>query len=62
MYKDTLRLAMLGGVKKLGLFHHDPDRTDAGVNEIVDDCRRIIAAEGSNLECFAVTSDQEMHL
>jgi phosphoribosyl 1,2-cyclic phosphodiesterase len=34
-FEQSLRLAREGGVKKLLLFHHDPTRTDAQLDEIV---------------------------
>ncbi len=61
-YPDAIRLALEGRVKKIGLFHHNQDRSDAAVDEFVRDCRRIIAAHQSPLECFAVYSGWEVHL
>jgi len=50
---DAVDLAIDSGVKRLGLFHHDPDRTDNEIFYLVDNCRKHIAAAGSTLECFA---------
>lgn len=62
VYTDTLALALDAGVKKLGLFHHNQDRSDTAVDEMVADCRRIIADRRSSLDCFAVSQDMEITL
>ncbi len=56
VFLDTLKLALDAGVKSLGLFHQNQDRTDAQVDEMVEECRRLIKKNGSALECFAVAS------
>jgi phosphoribosyl 1,2-cyclic phosphodiesterase len=58
VYTDTLRLALDAGVGRLGLFHHNQERTDEAVDEMVADCRRIAA--GRPLECFAIHQDMEI--
>lgn len=49
---DAVELAMEAGVKRLGLFHHDPDRSDDEIDREVDRCRDRIAKAGSALDCF----------
>ena len=61
-YTHALELAMDAGVKTLGLFHLNQDRTDRQIDEIVDKCRAIIAEKGSDLECVAVASNMEFRL
>ena len=58
--RDALNLALAAGVKKFGLFHHNQDRTDRGVEEMVEECRRIAA--GRPLTCFALSQDREIVL
>ncbi len=58
VYTDTLRLALEGDVGRLGLFHHNQERTDEAVDEMVADCRRIITKRP--LECFALRQDMEI--
>lgn len=58
-YKDTLDLAIDAGVKRLGLFHHDPDRTDRQLDRIVERCRKYLLKKGSSIECFACADDME---
>jgi len=50
---DAVDLAMEAGVGRLGLFHHDPDRSDDEIDQAVDRCRERIAKDGVALECFA---------
>lgn len=62
-YGEAVDMAMLaGGVKKLGLFHLNQDRTDDQVDEIVAECQGIIAANNGDMECFAVGSDMSFTL
>lgn len=62
VYLDTLDLALKANVAQFGLFHINQDRTDEAQDEIVEDCRRIIAEKGSKLKCFAVASGMEIKL
>lgn len=52
-YMDAVDLAIKSGVKRLGLFHHDPDRHDDAISIQVDACKKFIADNESNIECFA---------
>lgn len=52
-FASATDLAIEAGVKKFGLFHHDPDRTDAALDKQVEFCRRRIAKAGSKVKCFA---------
>ena len=61
-WRAALQLALDAGVKKFGLFHHNQDRTDAALDEIVEQCRRIVGAQKSPLECFAVQEGMEFRL
>ena len=61
-FTDTLKLAFEAKVKRLGLFHHNQDRTDDDVDKIVSDCSKIIAQKNKKLDCFAVASDMEFEL
>ena len=62
IYRDALRLALDAGAKRFGLFHHNQERSDEGLDEIVADCRRIVKAKGKELECFAVQQGLEISL
>jgi phosphoribosyl 1,2-cyclic phosphodiesterase len=56
-YQDALEMALLAGVKRLGLFHINSERTDAKMDEIVGHCRRMISDRKSEMECFGVGVD-----
>jgi len=60
VYTDALQLALDAGASRLGLFHHNQERTDRAVEEMVEECRRI--ATGRPLQCFAVYQDMEIAL
>lgn len=62
VYTDTLDLALQAGVKRLGLFHLNQERTDREMDKIVDDCRNRIAANGSNLTCVGAAADMVFEL
>lgn len=61
-YSQALELALEAGVKSLGLFHHNQDRTDADLDAIVLECRQVIKDRGVNMECFALTQATELTL
>lgn len=62
VYKDALSLAMEAKVKSFGLYHHNQERSDDGVDALVDDCKSIIAGKDSSLDCFAMHEGQEITL
>ncbi len=62
VYKDAMKLALEAKVKKFGLFHHNQERNDTAVDEIVKDCQRIINENKASLECFAVPESMEITL
>lgn len=62
VYIDVVNLAIEAGVKALGLFHHNQDRFDDGVDMIEDECRKLIAKKGSSLKVFAVAMGMEIKL
>lgn len=61
-YVDVVNLALEAGVKKLGLFHLNQDRTDQDMDGIVETCRKIIANRGRTMECFAAGVDMTFDL
>ena len=62
VYKDALNLALDAGVKKLGLFHHNQERFDTEIDEIVNYCQEEINRRGKKMECFAVGQSMEFKL
>ncbi len=61
-YPDALKLALDARVTQLGLFHHNQDRSDSALDEIVQKCRRVIERQKAKLECFAVYAGMETRL
>ena len=54
--------AIDAGVKALGLFHHNQDRTDKDIDGMVKHCRELISKKGSKMKCFAVAKGTEIRL
>jgi phosphoribosyl 1,2-cyclic phosphodiesterase/CheY-like chemotaxis protein len=54
--------AVVAGVRRLALFHHDPERSDDEVDRLVDVARARVASAGSDLEVFAAAEGQELEL
>ncbi len=50
-YIDTVNSAIDAGVKQLYLFHHDPNYDDVRIDEIHQDCLRIISERDATLAC-----------
>lgn len=61
-YPDALRLALDAGAERLGLFHHNQERTDGDLDGMVEDCRRRIDSGGRRLDCFALNQEMEIIL
>ena len=62
VYTDALRLALEAGVKKLGLFHLNQERTDTEMDRIVKHCRQLVSEQKRKLKCFGVKSDMTFEL
>ena len=62
VYTDVLKLAQAAGVKKLGLFHLNQERTDDQMDDMVDICRQQLADQGANIECIGVAGDMTFNL
>ena len=61
-YLDALNLAMKANVKKIGLFHHNQNRSDSELDAMVRNCREIVESKKMDLQCFALTQTTEMML
>ncbi|OGS46135.1 MAG: metal-dependent hydrolase [Elusimicrobia bacterium RIFOXYD2_FULL_34_15] len=62
VYTDALKLAMEANVKKFVLWHHNQERTDEQLDNIVSNCQNIIKKEKLNIDCFAATEEMEIEL
>lgn len=58
-WTDTLEVALKAGVKKLGLFHLNQERTDSEMDAIVDSIQKEVSDFSIKPEIFAVASDME---
>lgn len=61
-YKAAFELANDADVKKLILFHHDPPRTDSGVEEIEKRCRELAEEKKSPIVVEAARENSEFDL
>lgn len=62
-YEEAVTLALHGGVRSLLLTHHDPGRSDAQVQQIVERARQLAASEGANnLQIDAAREGSSLHL
>jgi phosphoribosyl 1,2-cyclic phosphodiesterase len=62
VYTDVLSLATAAGVRRLGLFHLNQDRTDDDMDRIVAASRELIARAGADIECFGVAADMTLEV
>lgn len=61
-YLDALNVAIRAQVRSFGLYHHNQDRDDNGVDRMLNHCREIVAAQRLPLEVIAVSQGMEMVL
>jgi phosphoribosyl 1,2-cyclic phosphodiesterase/DNA-binding NarL/FixJ family response regulator len=59
---DVVALGLDAGVKKLFLFHHDPDHSDAQVAQMLASARKQVAEAGSNMIVEAAREGMELAL
>lgn len=62
VFTDALRLAVEARAKAFGLFHHNQDRADHALEQIVEECRRMLRDVEPPLPCFAVYEGMEISL
>jgi phosphoribosyl 1,2-cyclic phosphodiesterase len=61
-YLKVLELAKDAEVKKVGLFHHDPEHSDAFVDSIIESTNSYIDRNNLNLTCFAAMEGQNIRI
>ena len=59
-FTQAVRLAEDAGVRRLYLFHHAPERTDAELSRILEELRDDIARRGSKLEIGVAAEGEEL--
>jgi phosphoribosyl 1,2-cyclic phosphodiesterase len=58
--RDALELAIEAGVKRLGLFHLNQDRSDSEVDAMVNDCITILKTRNIKMDCRAINQGYEI--
>jgi len=61
-FVDATNLAIAAKVKRFGICHHDPDRSDSELDELVTQCREKITKAGPTMECFGTEEGMEIDL
>jgi phosphoribosyl 1,2-cyclic phosphodiesterase len=59
---DSVALALKAGVKRLCLFHHDPDHDDKRLDGMVKHARRLVAKQRARLKVDAAREGQTIQL
>jgi phosphoribosyl 1,2-cyclic phosphodiesterase len=61
-FNYTVYLAIKSHVKKLVLFHHDPDHDDNTIDHIVKLCKKLISKEKQQIPCIAAKEGMVLEL
>jgi hypothetical protein len=61
-FRETTIMDLSAGVKRLGIFHHDPDRTNEALNKCLEECKSILEKKESDMECFGIREGMEIEL
>jgi ribonuclease BN (tRNA processing enzyme) len=59
---DAVALAIAANVKKLFLFHHDPDRDDKHLDELLKHAHGLVSARKSKLKVDAAREGMSIKL
>jgi phosphoribosyl 1,2-cyclic phosphodiesterase len=62
LVRQACELATAAGVRRLFLFHHDPERTDDELDRIQADARAWLVQRGSSVLCAAATEGETLEL
>ncbi|HBH36029.1 MAG TPA: MBL fold metallo-hydrolase [Gammaproteobacteria bacterium] len=62
LISQALQLALDADVKRLLLFHHDPSRSDAQLDEILADSREWMASHSAGIEVFVAREGESYQL
>lgn len=61
-YKDAMQLALEADVKEFGMVHHNQERSDKELDDIVIECKLIAKEAKSKMKCFAAYEGMEITL
>ncbi|MDH7568293.1 MAG: MBL fold metallo-hydrolase, partial [Armatimonadota bacterium] len=59
-YLEVLELAQKAGVRRVALFHHEPERTDTEIDALVEACRREMQRRGASFQCDAAAEGAQI--
>jgi len=59
---DAVAFGIKANVKKLGLFHHDPDRSDDELADLEATLREQLRSVDTKMDCFAVREGMTLQL
>jgi len=59
-WQDAAWLAIEAGVKRLALFHHDPERSDRQVDHFVEGCNKELALKTTSISCWGAMEGLEI--
>lgn len=59
---QATQLALDADVKAFGLIHHNQDRSDDQLDEIVSQCQHIIGNAGRQIKCLGLTQTTELQI
>lgn len=59
-WRDALNLGLAAEVETLALFHHEPDRTDDDIDQVLAECQTLIS--GKPIEVIAASEEEEIVL
>ena len=61
-YDDAVTLAAAVGAQRLVLFHHSPERDDAGMDQVAERAAEVAEQAGATLDVIAATEGMELTL
>ncbi len=61
-YKDAIQLALEADVNEFGLVHHNQERSDSELDDIVVECEVIAKEAETEMKCFAAYEGMEITL
>jgi phosphoribosyl 1,2-cyclic phosphodiesterase len=61
-FQAATALALAARVRRFGIFHHDPQHTDAQLDRLIQACRDQLSREASRVECFGVAEGMEISI
>ena len=62
VFDDALRLATDAHVEHFGLFHHNQERSDRAVDDIVGECKELLEEQKNALVCEAISAGTQIVL